>query len=104
MDPEELVALQRRHAADLLASAEDPQALIDVCRELAGTLREVSDDDRLWEDLEQADDDRLAQDRLAQLQLLDWPSLLRAADLDDHDEALIDELTLGLIRALSRPS
>lgn len=98
VDGPELVAKQQQLAAQLLTSVEQPHTLPEVCRQIAGTLREVAADEQLWDDLRKSKANRFAQARVAQLALLDWSGLLDAVGLARGDSGLVDELTTALNR------
>ena len=87
----ELVAQQRRVAQRLVVAADDNRVLLEVARELAATLYDVADDERLWSDLSEASASTVQAQRLAQLVLLDWQALLEQAG-HGNDEALAAEL------------
>lgn len=87
---------RQKRAAEGLRAKDGPELLAAV-RDLAGTLRHVAEDERLWSDLEEGSASDLNSEQLAQLALLDWPTLLREAGIEDNGE-LADELIDAIAR------
>jgi len=92
---EDQIALSQR-----LRRADTRAEMASLAEDLAGTLRDVAENQRLWADVEAGAEVGLEEQQLFQLTLVDWEQVLRDRGVEAREaEALTDELIAAARRA-----